>query len=927
LYFETINSPQELVGEDGILRLPSYIFDIFVFDEERTRAVREAQRILTAGGRALIVGPAGTGKTALMAIILRNMFSAGYRIGHILEDATSIGNDHEREGIVLFYDDISKMNKMALRSLWINNVGLMIATLRSEEVKLLEDKLGRPISDVFRIVRIGPMSGDRLREILLRMAEKENITVEEGAIDIVISKAGNLPVYIWQVIRDLRVNNRDILDEDFARRIPQGMLEYIDDILWRVLDDHEEKYEILLTLRILADMPGYQMHQDLMNTVFVVAKKEIYGGEINIMDALFSDVFDNMTRYLLKTQTYFFRLPHDSWIDVLEGKSRGLISGDIARVNSLFPYDARRTILEEAAEICRRDIIEKIADRERRECFYKQLRKIYIGVGEAQINALERIIDVLLGPRGVGRRAEIRATREIEVIDNIINTIRAKKETYSIAELRSKGMVISKMLDKLRTDIDETLTTVSKIDSHVIMYVYNIATSNPAKSVYHLRKMIEYYGLGRVLEFIKILLLNIMPYMISDIVISTYWAYGYLYKLIKDSKELNYALNRMDALGFIQEIKDIMMLEKFPAIGVLRENKEILSEKIESLEGLAKIEFMKAISDPPLIFEEIIDIIKDRCIMGTEEFMALVEENIHEALGYVVSLVKGCTNIIEKYKTSTKHAQKVGIAKEIISTSEKMMDILFSNLNYPQMVSLIKSVHIDIPEVAEILAKPICRRLEELLSGEVNKEQKILPLLTSTKNLLGLIITREILRTYFGSLDFRPEFLETICIYALQYIEHETSKDFVRELLQNIIQKYGGEKPHRLIGTLILAIRYDMLDIFSQKHAQHIIRDILRESLPASRAILFRSMVMGEPKSNPDLLKELTRELISTLEPRDLAYMLRELLLDDRDKTIKFIHKFQDVFSEYIQRTGSLTIFKLLIRPLIGDTFDIILGE
>ncbi|MEX0568409.1 MAG: hypothetical protein Q6363_004510, partial [Candidatus Njordarchaeota archaeon] len=352
MYYRILRSLNDLVGESGVLRLPSYIFDIFVFDDIRLRVLRQAQKDIVSGERVLITGKAGTGKTALMAIILKNLFEYGYGLGAIFEDATMIAKKHEEQGIILFFDDIIRLSKIALRSIIKNNPRLIVATIRAEELRSFESKLGKRVSKVFKIYKISPMSEESIEKILLRIADKENIRVDEDAKDIVVSKSGNLPIYIWQLIRDLKVNRKDVLDREFAERIPHGMLEYVDDILWKVLDDHEEKFEILLTLRILADMPNYEMHQDLMNTVFAISKSRIHGKEVDLRSALLSDIYGHIVRYLFKTVYYSFRLPHDSWVDVLSGKSKGVISSDILRINSLFPREARRDILSEAIKKC-----------------------------------------------------------------------------------------------------------------------------------------------------------------------------------------------------------------------------------------------------------------------------------------------------------------------------------------------------------------------------------------------------------------------------------------------------------------------------------------------------------------------------------------------------------------------------------------------
>ena len=645
MYFNVLNSINELVGEGGILRLPSYIFEVFVFDDERLRVLREAQKALIAGHRVLITGIAGTGKTALMAMILKNMFESGYGIGHILEDAMLIGREHEEKGVLIFYDDIVRMGKAAIRSLLKNNTKFLIATVRMEELKVLEAKLGCSVDKVFKVFKISPMSHDKLREILLRMAEKENIVVNTDAVDLVVSKAGSLPIYIWQLIRDLRVSCREVLDRDFAEKIPQGMLEYVDSILWKVLDEHKEKHEVLLTLRILADMPNYELHQDLLNTVFAVAKKRIYGGKVDIKSALLSDVFDHMTRYLFKTASYSFKLPHDSWADVLKGGSRGLISSDIARINSLFTYEARREILEEAAKICEEQVISKITDEQRKNGFYRQLRIAHLIMGKVKVNALDTIINVMLVPRDELARSlrKMASFSRIErdpallskfVIYSIIYNAKAEDKQYKFDELSSEFMKRTDLLGKLSRNVDRVVNKVSREDVHSIMYIYTISTANPEKSAYHLRKLIEYNGLSKVEELIGLMLLNMMPYNISDIVISAYWGDPRLARrIIEEREEFLYALSRMDAIGILQEVRDVLALEKSFGLEILNKCKDVLRRRIEKLDVPSRLEVVKRVADAPKqARKELIGVVRDYCIFSPEELATILKADVKEAL-------------------------------------------------------------------------------------------------------------------------------------------------------------------------------------------------------------------------------------------------------------------------------------------------------
>ena len=116
-----------------------------------------------------------------------------------------MGREHEEEGIILFYDDIPRMNKEALKSIVRNNVRGIIVTARTEETSMMRRFLGINLYDYFRVVQIPPLSKEKIREMLLKYLEEEAIrVVDREAIDIVVEKAEGIPVYVWQVIRELK---------------------------------------------------------------------------------------------------------------------------------------------------------------------------------------------------------------------------------------------------------------------------------------------------------------------------------------------------------------------------------------------------------------------------------------------------------------------------------------------------------------------------------------------------------------------------------------------------------------------------------------------------------------------------------------------------------------------------------------------------
>jgi len=351
-YYEPIDSINKLLGEDGYLRLPEYLIDEFVVDDERSKAISSTVSFLTRGKNVLIIGEPGTGKTALMAVILKKLMDDGFTIARILDGAGLITNEHREKNVILFYDDLPRLGEAALQSIFGNKVTPIIATARKEELSnIIRRKKLSTIWKHFEKIEITRMSRDKLQEILLKYTAKEGVKIiDNAAIDVVIEKAEGLPVYIYQLVRELKVGRKN-LNKAFAEQIPQGMLDYIDDILWRVLDEHPDRYKVLLLLRIIASMFKYTIHKHLYNYLFAVISETIDGKKMTINRVLFNDLLTSITRYLFsENRTYSYRLPHDSWADVLKGLSKGPMSGEISIINTAYPEDELRRILLSAAK-------------------------------------------------------------------------------------------------------------------------------------------------------------------------------------------------------------------------------------------------------------------------------------------------------------------------------------------------------------------------------------------------------------------------------------------------------------------------------------------------------------------------------------------------------------------------------------------------
>lgn len=264
---------------------------------------------------------------------------------------------------------------------------ILLLLARSEEISIVRRVVGVDLYECFESIKIPPLSPEKIREMLFKYLDAEAVKViDKEAVDEVVRKSQGLPVYVWQVIRELRIR-REGLSLDFARGIPRGMLDYVDDILWRLLDGKVERFEVLLTLLCMTDFVRFSVHQDLYNYIYMVAKERRLKRRVTVEDIIVDPVMEDVSRYLAREgATYSFRLPHDSWADVLRGKSNGPMAPEISKMNILYKRDKRLELIVEAARRAWDETVRSVEDSLRKESFKKS---IALNFGE---NVLKRIV-------------------------------------------------------------------------------------------------------------------------------------------------------------------------------------------------------------------------------------------------------------------------------------------------------------------------------------------------------------------------------------------------------------------------------------------------------------------------------------------------------------------------------------------------------
>jgi len=336
-YYKTVHSLSELLGDKGLLRLPENLHELYVFDKKRQESINVAIDTLKKGEKnVLIVGKAGTGKTAFMFMVLRKLIEdEGYSIGVIYDGVDFLMTEHVENNVILFYDDLPTMKESALQSILKNNVHNIICTSREEELRKIRKIFGRHLEQMFEVIKIERMTPECIEKIFDKYINFEGILVK-GDYEVIkkkiVEKSEGLPIYIGQLVRELKISNKP-LDNNFAAKIPTGMYKYVEDILYRVLDDDPDAFSILTVLRIMADLKKGIIHQNLYDHLFLVVKKFNDKQDYGLTQVLEIPTFIKFTRYLFRVpQKFAYRFPHDSWSDVVRGKASGAMAEAIEEI-------------------------------------------------------------------------------------------------------------------------------------------------------------------------------------------------------------------------------------------------------------------------------------------------------------------------------------------------------------------------------------------------------------------------------------------------------------------------------------------------------------------------------------------------------------------------------------------------------------------
>jgi len=337
-YYYIPSSKEEVLSPWG---LPSHLDDALTMSGRLALIVEKACSILKNGENVILIGEPGTGKTTLLYAIWKGLWDQGLNLA-LLREGAPVGRHHEDKGFYLFFDDLPEAPELADM---VSRVGArgVVATARTSEWSRLKPKT----RESFITLEVPRMSKDEVRKVLINHLERLSIPYSKEAVEEVVSRAEGLPVYAWTVVRDLQVRKRS-LTLDAAKKMPRAMLDYVEQVIASTLlyDGRAlpGAYCCLASLYCLSAMRGRRAHADHLHEIHRFASSLM---REEVGDRPDPGLFASIRTYLVRdAELMAYKLPHDSWADILEGKGSGPVSVYIDDIRNILTEEERKGLLK-----------------------------------------------------------------------------------------------------------------------------------------------------------------------------------------------------------------------------------------------------------------------------------------------------------------------------------------------------------------------------------------------------------------------------------------------------------------------------------------------------------------------------------------------------------------------------------------------------
>jgi len=298
----------------GYLKLPEEIGKTLVITADRLAVHDECIKNLKEKKNVIILGEPGIGKT----VLLYKLYQTMAKVSNVGIMMSSNNRTYEKEGFYLCYDDLPESESI-LKDITQNGLNCIFASGRIMDWNRFPDNVRK----AFVQLKIPIMQELDIQAILKKHLDYRTIAYQEEAIKIIARKSEGCPMYGWQLIQDLASKQITQLSLDIAKSNPNGMIQFISDILYRLTHNGGQKRIgseiVFLTIYLMAQ---YYTERKCQNDVLDNISTNIgkLGQQLNWRCEYDEGLWISFTQMLKTDPFYATALPHDSWADIIQCK-------------------------------------------------------------------------------------------------------------------------------------------------------------------------------------------------------------------------------------------------------------------------------------------------------------------------------------------------------------------------------------------------------------------------------------------------------------------------------------------------------------------------------------------------------------------------------------------------------------------------------
>jgi hypothetical protein len=316
-YFAPFENKTDIIG--ALIReskLPS-LFTKYepVFNQNMLKFIDQIiEKSLEKG--VIITGEPGIGKSMFLYFIWKRLKERDILFGKVISD--EIKHYHHNKDIVLYYDDLRKSDTRLIDNLVRHSKPKnIIITCRTYEYEAIDEETDGALSDLFYRKEMKPsdFSDEYMKNILNLYLSAYHMDIEEAALDLIIKKSKGLPLYLYQIVKQLseeehikKITKR-ILEKN---HIPAGITELITDIIYKEVGQKKD----IAAFIILHGIAKYTNHGSVHGLHLIAfesrVRKELEKQGINpgnFFPKHILNYYDLLDKYYL---------PHDYWIDIFK---------------------------------------------------------------------------------------------------------------------------------------------------------------------------------------------------------------------------------------------------------------------------------------------------------------------------------------------------------------------------------------------------------------------------------------------------------------------------------------------------------------------------------------------------------------------------------------------------------------------------------